>query len=159
MNREQMVLREESRRHAAYPDPLSPLAKAIRHGLPTDGLSGAPWTVGIGHCGPEVHAGLVWTDAQIDTAFAIDGANADSECRAAFPWYARLDPVRQAVVWAMCFQMGINRLRGFVKALAAMRDQRWPQAAGEMLDSTWAKQTPDRARRMARQLETGEWQG
>lgn len=29
-------------------------------------------TIGIGHCGPEVHIGLHWTDEQIDEAFAKD---------------------------------------------------------------------------------------
>lgn len=158
MNREQMVAGEEGREHKAYPDPLSPAGRARAAGRNDLGLDGAPWTIGIGHTGPEVHQGLVWSDAQIDAAFAIDGAHADAECRVAFPWYARLDPVRQAVVWSMCFQMGINRLRLFKKALAAMRDGRWATAAAEMWDSAWAKQTPDRARRAARQMETGEWQ-
>ena len=30
------------------------------------------WTIGVGHTGPEVHEGLVWTDQQIFDAFAID---------------------------------------------------------------------------------------
>jgi lysozyme len=47
----------EGRMHNAYPDPNT---------------GGAPWTIGVGHTGPEVHPGLVWTDAQIDAAFAID---------------------------------------------------------------------------------------
>lgn len=29
-------------------------------------------TIGVGHTGPEVHMGLVWTDDQIKTAFAQD---------------------------------------------------------------------------------------
>jgi lysozyme len=62
----------ESREHKAYPDPLSPRAKAIAAGLPTEGLDGAPWTIGIGHTGPEVHEGLVWTDEQIDAAYEGD---------------------------------------------------------------------------------------
>jgi len=32
------------------------------------------WTIGIGHTGPEVHEGLVWTDAQVMDAFAKDAA-------------------------------------------------------------------------------------
>lgn len=58
----------EGREHEAYPDPASPLAKARRNRQPTAGLSGAPWTIGVGHTGPEVHEGLVWTDEQIDAA-------------------------------------------------------------------------------------------
>jgi lysozyme len=30
------------------------------------------WTIGIGHTGPEVVEGLVWTDAQIKAAFLAD---------------------------------------------------------------------------------------
>lgn len=68
-----LVLRYfEGREREAYPDPASPRAIARRKGLPTLGLSGAPWTIGTGHTGPEVCEGLVWTDAQIDAAEAAD---------------------------------------------------------------------------------------
>jgi len=30
------------------------------------------WTIGYGHTGPDVHAGLVWTDEQVEAAFAKD---------------------------------------------------------------------------------------
>ncbi|HET8720947.1 MAG TPA: lysozyme [Nitrospira sp.] len=30
------------------------------------------WTIGVGHTGPEVHEGLVWTDGQVRDAFAKD---------------------------------------------------------------------------------------
>lgn len=30
------------------------------------------WTIGVGHTGPEVHAGLVWTDEQITEALRRD---------------------------------------------------------------------------------------
>jgi len=30
------------------------------------------WTIGVGHTGPEVHAGLVWTDAEIEAALRAD---------------------------------------------------------------------------------------
>jgi len=36
------------------------------------------WTIGVGHTGPEVHEGLVWTDAQIDSAFLADSQWAQS---------------------------------------------------------------------------------
>jgi lysozyme len=43
---------------AAYPDPGS--------------RDGSPWTIGYGHTGPEVHKGLVWTEAQAQAAFDSD---------------------------------------------------------------------------------------
>ena len=41
----------------AYPDPKT---------------GGAPWTIGYGHTGPDVHEGLVWTQKQADAAFIED---------------------------------------------------------------------------------------
>jgi lysozyme len=52
-----LIEASEGRKYKAYPDPKT---------------GGAPWTIGIGHAGPEVVPGLVWTDAQIDAAFAKD---------------------------------------------------------------------------------------
>ncbi|MDE1138212.1 MAG: lysozyme [Paraburkholderia tropica] len=66
----------------AYPDPASPLAKALQArgiwqkvlgGMPIPAdevlrnLSGAPWTCGWGQTGPDVKQGTVWTQAQADT--------------------------------------------------------------------------------------------
>lgn len=36
-------------------------------------------TIGVGHTGPEVHLGLVWTQAQVDAAFEADVAWAEAE--------------------------------------------------------------------------------
>lgn len=145
-----MLEREEGRVHEAYPDPLT---------------KADPWTIGIGHTGPEVHKGLVWTDAQIDAAYQRDAWTAIAVC-STLPWFSTLDAShdfsylnpRQCVLVGMVFQMGGPRVMRFYKALAAMRDEHWATAAAEMLDSSWAKQTPARARRMALQIETGMWQ-
>lgn len=139
-----LVRVEEGTEHAAYPDPIT---------------HGAPWTIGRGHTGPEVHEGLVWDDAQIDAVMDADIAHATDGCRVHLnPWFDKLDEVRQAVLIGMAFQMGIRGLLNFVHFLGAMRDERWHAAAGEMLDSTWAKQTPKRAARAARAIETGATQ-
>jgi lysozyme len=132
---------EEGTEHAAYPDAIT---------------RGAPWTIGCGHTGPEVHPGLVWSDAQIDAALDADIAHATDGCRAHLnPWFDDLDEVRQAVLIGMAFQMGIHGLLKFVHFLDAMRNQQWQAAASAMLDSLWAKQTPNRAARAARAIETG----
>jgi len=47
----------EGRENAAYPDPAT---------------GGDPWTIGVGHTGPEVFKGMVWTDALIDKALSAD---------------------------------------------------------------------------------------
>jgi lysozyme len=47
----------EGTRTEAYPDPAT---------------GGAPWTIGVGHTGPEVHKGLVWTDGEVTAALDAD---------------------------------------------------------------------------------------
>jgi lysozyme len=37
------------------------------------------WTIGYGHTGPEVHAGLVWTEAQAVAALTHDLLTADND--------------------------------------------------------------------------------
>jgi lysozyme len=44
----------------------------ISHAYPDPNTHGDPWTIGVGHTGPEVHPGLVWTNAQIDAALEHD---------------------------------------------------------------------------------------
>ena len=75
------------------------------------------------------------------------------------PWVTRLDPVRKAALLNMCFQMGVDGVLGFPKMLACLRDERWAEAETEALDSDWAREdSPARAKRVARQLASGEWQ-
>ena len=45
--------------------------------------------------------------------------------------------------------MGVKGWSNFKKAIANMIDKDWKGAATEMLDSKWAKQTPNRANRLA----------
>jgi len=80
------------------------------------------------------------------------------ELDAALPWFKYLDTVRQAALLNMAYQLGVDGLLEFRKMLAAVRDLRWAEAESHALDSDWAKQTPERARRVARQLATGAWQ-
>lgn len=138
-----MLVTEEGRRFTAYPDPLT---------------GGAPWTIGVGHTGPEVHEGLTWAPEKVEAVFIDDLARATEDAVRSFSWLADVNDARRAVVIGMVFQMGLARTLRFVKALAAMREARWAEASGQMLDSKWAKQTPKRATRMARQIETGAWQ-
>ena len=70
---------------------------------------------------------------------------------------ARLSAARQAVLVNMAFQLGTKGLLAFRVTLGSIEDGQYSEAALGMLDSTWAKQTPARAMRLATQMETGEW--
>lgn len=66
-------------------------------------------------------------------------------------------PAREAVLLSMAFQLGADGLANFKHALANMAANRWNDAAADMLDSRWAKQTPNRAQRHAEQMGTNIW--
>jgi lysozyme len=74
------------------------------------------------------------------------------------PFYSQLNEARQAVLVGMAFQMGIGGLMKFKNTLKAIEAGRYKEAGNNMLNSLWARQTPARARRMAKQMEIGEWQ-
>jgi lysozyme len=137
-----MLRYEEGVRSRAYPDPLT---------------GGKPWTIGVGHTGPEVHEGLVWNDEQIESAYVKDAALATALCIRHFPWFFELNEARQAVLVGMMFQMGPSRLLKFINTLAAMKQCRYADAARGMTDSLWARQTPKRVVRVAEQMATGIW--
>lgn len=115
------------------------------------------WTIGCGRLIDRRKGGGL-SDDEIDYLLRNDIERFTREVRQALPWLDSLNEPRKAVLIGMAFQMGTAGLLGFKNTLAAIRDQRWANAAALMLRSRWAEQTPARARRMARQIETGEWQ-
>jgi lysozyme len=82
----------------------------------------------------------------------------DAELSKRIPWIARLDPARKGVLINMAFQMGVAGLLGFKNTLSMVESGRYRDAAKGMLESKWATQTPARANRLSRQMETGIWQ-
>jgi lysozyme len=75
-----------------------------------------------------------------------------------FRWFEALDPVRQAAVTELVFNLGLTRLSGFKKFLNFMNEHRYTQAAEELKDSAWHNQVGPRAVTLERQILTGEWQ-
>lgn len=75
-----------------------------------------------------------------------------------FPHFVYLDEVRQGILLNMSYQMGVDGLLAFKKMLAAVEAHNWYEAARQMKDSTWYRQTPNRAERLIKQMQTGEWQ-
>jgi len=76
-----------------------------------------------------------------------------------FVWLAntKLDPARRDAVINMCFQLGVNGAMKFKLMLNALERSDWVAAKAHALDSSWAKQTPERAERVAEQLLTGTY--
>ena len=70
-------------------------------------------------------------------------------------WFADLDPVRQAVLVNMAFNLGVAGLAAFTTTLAAVAAHQFDLAARAMLNSTWATQVGARATEVATQMRTG----
>jgi lysozyme len=114
-------------------------------------------TIGVGRLVDKRKGGGITLDEAM-YLLQNDIKKVTSEVLQALPWVNTMNEARQAVVFAMAFQMGLKGLLGFTSTLASMRDERYANAAEGMRRSKWATQTPERAKRMAYQLETGEWQ-
>lgn len=68
------------------------------------------------------------------------------------PFYDRLPSDKKEILLNMCFNMGLTRLLGFKRMLAAMATNNWEEAAHEMANSAWARQVGDRARRLMEKM-------
>ncbi|MDN7913665.1 lysozyme [Burkholderia cepacia] len=119
----------------AYPDPASPLGKALQArgiwykvlaGMPIPNdpvlcaLSGAPWTCGWGSTGSDVREGTVWTQAQAD-------ARHDENLRAAAALVDRavralLSAQQKAAMTSIMNNVGPGRARGTLGPLDQGRD-------------------------------------
>jgi len=64
-------------------------------------------------------------------------------------YFLLLPPVAQQVLIEMAYQLGIPGLLRFKRMWAAIDARDYAAMATEMLDSRWARQTPDRAKELA----------
>ena len=62
-----------------------------------------------------------------------------------FNWWRLAEDEVKNVVVEMCFQLGLSGFSKFKKTIDHLEHRRYSKASAEMLDSRWAKQTPNRA--------------
>lgn len=74
-----------------------------------------------------------------------------------YPWAMRMSPARVDVLVEMVYNMGIRRVSKFKLMLRALYHEDWLTAREEAIDSKWARQVGQRAHRLAKQLQTGEY--
>ena len=67
----------------------------------------------------------------------------------AFAWFKEIDDKAKGVVVNMCYQIGLRGFSKFKKTIYYLETQQYEEAADEMLDSLWAKQTPNRANQLS----------
>lgn len=73
-------------------------------------------------------------------------------------FYKGLDDERQYALLDMCFQHGIKGFLKYKKMLYAMSIGDYQGAEKECLDSNYARQCPERAKRIANLIKNGYWE-
>ena len=115
------------------------------------------WTLGVGRLIDDRKGGGI---SKAESAFLlandIDDRRIQLDNR--LPWWRYLDDARKGALLNMSFQLGIDGLLSFTTTLRLIKEGKYDQSSLAMLQSLWAKQTPERAHRMAMQIKTGEWQ-
>ena len=74
-----------------------------------------------------------------------------------FPGWRDLDGAGKYVMVDMCYNMGVTKLKQFVKMRAALWEGDYETASKEMLNSAYATQTGQRARKNSELIRTGYW--
>lgn len=137
MNLRQLLILDEGRVKHAYTDSLG------------------YWTIGVGHC-IDKRMGCGLPEPFIDQLLDHDIAEATEIARKYAPWLDTLNEVRQAVLVSAAFVLG-HKLAKFDGTLQAIKDERFADAAERLRNTLWARQAPNRVRRLAHMMETGEW--
>ena len=115
-------------------------------------------TCGIGHLcrkgEPEydMEVGTPVSEERVAELFEKDIGWTMSDCLKLLPDFDMLPEQVRLIFANMMFNMGRNRLAGFVKFIAAIESREWQKAAVEMADSKWARQVPNRSGRLIERM-------
>ena len=127
-----LLVREEGLRLMPYKDSVGLLTIGIGRCLDTTGIS----------------------PAECEVLFANDLAHIEAQAQT-FPYYAKLDPVRQTVVLSALFQLGLRSWQSFTTTNSLIAAGKYAEAADAIGESKWAKQTPQRVGRLMEMMRTG----
>ena len=115
------------------------------------------WTIGVGRNLED--RGITEEEAlyllRNDIEISID------ELINTFPWFMRLDEVRQMALVDLHFNLGLNTLKTFRKTLSLIEQAiegnvSWSEVSSELLNSRWADQVGHRSQTVANMIRTGE---
>lgn len=114
------------------------------------------WTIGVGRLIDKRKGGRLRND-EIDLMLSNDIADRIAALKDWPAWKATKGNVaRQVALLSLAFQLGTAGLADFKNSLAMCAAGRWAEAADNFLKSAWAKQTPERAKRVTDMIRTGE---
>jgi len=113
------------------------------------------WTIGVGHLirlpDEEYLLDKELTDMEVDQILTTDLNQAIDDAKK----FIDADSINEEafhVVVDMAFNLGLPKLMAFQNFQAALTENDYVKASFEMLDSLWAKQLPNRSKRLAKQM-------
>ena len=113
------------------------------------------WTIGVGHLikipDEEYLLDKELTDLEVNQIFTTDLNQAIDDARK----FIDVDILSEEaffVVVDMAFNLGLPKLMRFQNFQQALKEKDYKKASREMLDSLWAKQLPNRSKRLAKQM-------
>ena len=71
-----------------------------------------------------------------------------------FDWFNEANDKIKEVVVEMCYQLGLGGFSKFKRTISYFANKDYIKASVEMLDSKWAKQTPNRAKKLSKIVES-----
>lgn len=115
-------------------------------------------TIGVGRCIDKRRTGCGISRYESTLLLSNDIERVSRAISNAMSWTESLSDARRAVLRNMAFQVGVDGLMKFKRTLNLIKSGHFEQAAVEMLDSKWARQTPQRAHELSVQMRDDVWQ-
>ena len=109
-------------------------------------------TIGYGHLvlpGEQWEEGKEYSKEQLEHVFKTDFNNAVGQATGLMDGMD-LDNKAREVIIEMVFQLGVGGVGKFKKMWEALRKKDYGEASFQMMDSRWAKQTPNRAESLSK---------
>jgi len=113
-------------------------------------------TIGVGR-NVDKAGGLGLSDDEVDYLLQNDIDRVILELDSEYDWFSDLDDVRQDAMVDISFNLGQTRLRAFKKALSAMSEGDWDEAADQFMDSRWSEQVGIRAKNLTEMIRSGSY--
>lgn len=121
------------------------------------------WTIGYGY-NLQAHgytktqaAQAIWTKDRAERALSGKIGECVAYLDRTYSAWRNLTGARQAVCVSAVYQLGPRAIPPFAPTIALICRGEYAAAAARMRATAWARQTPNRVRRLADMMATGEW--
>jgi lysozyme len=104
-------------------------------------------TIGYGRLIDKRKGGGI-TEAEADYLLGNDVDRAWDQLKKALPWIIDQPEAVQQALSMMAFQMGVKAVTGFSTTLRLIKSGSYAAAADNAMQSLWARQTPNRAKKV-----------